>query len=135
QPDPKTIGTEVFFLPAAAGAEKPGTLTNTQRLLQWHDKAVDPPGDCRSDLWFIWNLGRRLKKLYAESTNPRDACLLNMTWDYTQDHPEILPDGSVSRITDEPDAEKVLKEINGYKIADGDVGARHASPLQGCDQL
>ena len=50
KPDPTTIGTEIFFLPPAAGAEKPGTLTNTQRLLQWHDKAVDPPGDCRSDL-------------------------------------------------------------------------------------
>ncbi len=129
-PDPKTIGTEVFFLPAAAGAEKPGTLTNTQRMLQWHDKAVDPPGDCRSDLWFMWNLGRRLKKLYAESANPRDAGLLNMTWDYEQDHPEVLPDGTQSRIADEPDAEKVLKEINGYA-----VGAHGRVPLQGFEQL
>ena len=118
QPDPRTIGTEVFFLPAAAGAEKPGTLTNTQRMLQWHDKAVDPPGDCRSDLWFMWNLGRRLKKLYAGSANQRDAGLLNLTWDYEQDHPETLPDGTKSRIADEPDAEKVLKEINGYRVAD-----------------
>ncbi len=135
QPDPKTIGTEVFFLPAAAGAEKPGTLTNTQRLLQWHDKAVDPPGDCRSDLWFMWNLGRRLKKLYAESANPRDAGLLNMTWDYAQDHPEMLPDGTVSRIADEPDAEKVLKEINGYRVLGGGVGAHGRVPLQGFEQL
>ena len=74
-------------------AEKPGSLTNTERLLQWHEKAVDPPGDCRSDLWFIWNLGRRLKKLYAGSTAPRDQGLLNLTWDYAQDEPEILPDG------------------------------------------
>ena len=115
-PNPKEIGTEIFFLPAAAGAEKPGTLTNTQRLLQWHDKAVDPPGDCRSDLWFIWNLGRRLRKLYAGSTMQRDQGLLNMTWDYAQDHQEILPDGTPSRIESEPDAEKVLKEINGYKV-------------------
>ncbi len=42
---PTEIGTEVFFLPAAAHVEKDGTFTNTQRLLQWHDKAVDPPGD------------------------------------------------------------------------------------------
>ena len=47
------IGTEVFFLPAAAHSEKDGTFTNTQRLLQWHHKAVEPPGDCRSDLWFV----------------------------------------------------------------------------------
>jgi formate dehydrogenase major subunit len=113
-PDPATIGTEVFFMPAAAGSEKPGTLTNTQRLLQWHDKAVDPPGDCRSDLWFMWNLGRRLRALYAASAAPRDQGLLNMTWDYAHNHPETLPDGRTGRIQDEPDATKVLKEINGY---------------------
>jgi formate dehydrogenase major subunit len=118
KPDPSKIGIEIFFLPAAAGAEKPGTLTNTQRLLQWHVKAVDPPGDCRSDLWFIWNLGRRLKQLYAGSTRPRDAGLLNLTWDYAYDEPEVLPDGSTSHIANEPDAEKVLKEINGFRLPD-----------------
>ena len=46
-------------------------LTNTQRLLQWHDKALDPPGDCRSDAWFVYNLGKRLKQLYAGSTDPQ----------------------------------------------------------------
>ena len=66
----------MFFLPAAAAPEKEGTLTNTQRLLQWHDKALDPPGDCRSDAWFVYNLGKRLKELYAGSTEPRDQPLL-----------------------------------------------------------
>ena len=37
------IGTEVFFMPAAAHTEKDGSFTNTQRLLQWHHKAVEPP--------------------------------------------------------------------------------------------
>ncbi len=37
------IGTEVFLLPAAAHVEKDGTFTQTQRLLQWHDKALEPP--------------------------------------------------------------------------------------------
>lgn len=117
-PDPKAIGTEIFFLPCAAGAEKPGSLTNTQRLLQWHEKAVDPPGDCRSDLNFVWNLGRRLKRRIAGSAAARDQGLLNLTWDYALDVPEVLPDGATSRLTDEPDAEKVLKEINGYSVAD-----------------
>ncbi len=67
-PPPSEIKTEVFFIPAAASPEKEGTLTNTQRLLQWHDKAVDPPGDCRSDAWFVYHLGKRLKELYAGST-------------------------------------------------------------------
>jgi formate dehydrogenase major subunit len=119
RPDPTTIKTEVFFMPAASSPEKEGCQTNTQRLIQWHDKAVDPPGDCRSDLWFVYHLGKRLKELYAGSTAPRDQGLLNLTWNYDRDHPEILPDGSLSRITDEPDAEKVLQEINGYYTADG----------------
>src|SRR5262245_28616823 len=58
---PEAIGTEVFFFPAAGHAEKNGTFTNTQRMLQWHERAVDPPGDCRSDAWFVYHLGRRLK--------------------------------------------------------------------------
>ena len=44
------IETEVFFFPAAGHAEKDGTFTNTQRLLQWHEKAVDPPGDAAARL-------------------------------------------------------------------------------------
>ena len=50
---PTDIGTEVFFFPAAAHTEKDGSFTNTQRLLQWHHKAIEPPGDCRSELGFI----------------------------------------------------------------------------------
>jgi formate dehydrogenase major subunit len=37
------VKTEVFFLPAAPAAEKDGSLTNTMRLIQWHEKAVTPP--------------------------------------------------------------------------------------------
>jgi formate dehydrogenase major subunit len=118
-PDPKSIKTEVFFLPAASSPEKEGSLTNTQRLLQWHDKAIDPPRDCRSDLWFVYHLGLRLREMYRGSTAARDQGLLNLTWNYDRDEPETLPDGTTSRITDEPDAEKVLKEINGYYVADG----------------
>ena len=117
-PDPSTIGTEVFFLPAANGIEKSGSFTNTERLIQWHEKAVNPPGDCRSDLWFIWNLGRRLKELYADSTKEYDQGILNLTWNYAYDQPEVLPDGTPNSIPEEPDPEKVLREINGYTVAD-----------------
>ena len=79
---PEQIATEVFLLPAAATAEMDGTYTNTQRLLQWHDRAADPPGDARSDLWFTVQLGLRLKALYAESDLPRDRPIRAMTWDY-----------------------------------------------------
>src|SRR5207249_9224006 len=55
---PEEIPTEVFFLPAATHTEKDGTFTNTQRLLQWHHQAVEATGDCRSELWFYYHLGR-----------------------------------------------------------------------------
>ncbi len=119
-PPPSEIGTEVFLIPAASSVEKEGTFTNTQRLLQWHNKALDPPGDCRSDAWFLYNLGKRLKRLYAGSTDPKDQPLLNLTWDYDQDGPRRLPDGSISRIEGEPDVEKVLQEINGHRLDEVD---------------
>jgi formate dehydrogenase major subunit len=119
RPDPKQIATEVFFVPAATNTEKDGSFTNTDRLIQWHDKAIDPPDDCRSDTWFLYHLGKRLKELYKGSTKACDQGLLNLTWDYERDAPQTLPEGTPSRITDEPDAEKILKEINGYRTADG----------------
>src|ERR1043165_7081798 len=56
------IPTEVFFLPAATHLEKDGSFTNTQRLLQWHFKAVEPKQDCRSELWFYFRLGKRIRE-------------------------------------------------------------------------
>jgi formate dehydrogenase major subunit len=63
----KDIRTEVFFLPAAAHTEKNGSFTNTQRMLQWHHEAVEPAGDARSDLWFAYHLGRRIRAKLAAS--------------------------------------------------------------------
>ena len=65
--DPKTIPTEIFLLPAASVIEKDGSFTNTERMIQWHDRAISPPGDCRSDAWFAYDLGKRLKALYKDS--------------------------------------------------------------------
>jgi formate dehydrogenase major subunit len=79
------IKTEIFFFPSTQVAEYEGSFTNTFRMLQWHYKAADPPGDCRSDLWFTHQLAKRLKKLYAESNEPRDAGFKNLTWDFDPD--------------------------------------------------
>jgi formate dehydrogenase major subunit len=117
--DPASIKTEIFFLPAAIAAEKDGCLTNTDRLIQWHEQAVDPPHDCRSDTWFFYHLGLRLKELYKGSPLSRDQAIQYLTWNYTRELAKRLPDGSTSRIIDEPDIEKILKEINGYRIRDG----------------
>ena len=104
---PEDIKTEVFFFPAATHVEKDGTFTNTQRLLQWHHAAVAPPGDARSELHFMFHLGRRIKALYSESELARDRPIQDLTWDYPVDGEH-----------EEPDAESVLAEINGYTIAD-----------------
>jgi formate dehydrogenase major subunit len=97
------IATEVFLLPAAAHTEKDGSFTNTQRLLQWHHRAVEPEGDRRSDLWFIYHLGRRLREKLAGSADERDRPLLDLTWDYP-----------VEGAHQEPSAESVLAEVNGF---------------------
>ena len=65
---PEDIQTEVFLMPAASHVEKDGHFTNTQRLLQWHDKAIEPPGDARSELWFMHHLFKRVRAHYAGST-------------------------------------------------------------------
>ena len=96
------IGTEVFFFPAAAHTEKSGTFTNTNRTLQWHDRAVRPSGDRRSDLWFTHRLGQLIRERLADSTDPKNLPIQELTWDYP-----LEADG-------EPDAEAVLREINGY---------------------
>lgn len=118
-PPAADVKTEVFFFPAAGSPEKEGTLVNTQRLLQWHNQAMDPPGDCRSDAWFVYQLGRRLKELYTDSADPRDRPIQALTWDYDRPHPHTLPDGTVSRIHDEPDTLRILQEMNGWTVADG----------------
>jgi formate dehydrogenase major subunit len=104
---PEDVKTEVFLMPAASHVEKAGCFTNTQRLLQWREKAVDPPGDARSELWFIYHLGRRLKEKAARDRRPRNAGLNALTWDYRTEAPH-----------DEPIVEEVLQEINGRRIAD-----------------
>lgn len=108
---PGDIKTEVFLFPTSQVGENSGSFTNTQRLIQWHEKAADPPGDARSDAWFTHQLALRLKKLYAGSTQPRDQGILNLLWDFDY-HPGKYP--TDTRIQGDPDPMKILKEINGY---------------------
>jgi formate dehydrogenase major subunit len=104
------IETEVFFFPAASHVEKAGSFTQTQRLLQWRHKAVEPPGDSQSDLAFFYELGKRIRQRLAGSNDERDRPLLDLTWDYpTDDHGD-------------PDGEAVLAEYNGCHLTGPDAG-------------
>jgi formate dehydrogenase major subunit len=105
---PEECRTEVFFMPAASHVEKEGTFTQTQRLLQWREKAVEPPADARSDLWFFYHLGRIIREKLAGSTLRRDRPILDLAWDYPTHGPH-----------QEPSAEAVLREINGYEVGTG----------------
>ena len=106
------IGTEVFFLPAAAHTEKSGSFTNTQRLLQWHHKAVEPQGDARSELWFYYYLGVRIREKLKDSTDPRDRAILDLAWTYP----------TVGENAD-PDADAVLREINGTDADEASISS------------
>ncbi|MGY1439003.1 formate dehydrogenase [Streptomyces reniochalinae] len=105
--------TEVFFFPAASHTEKAGSFTNTNRMLQWHYPAKEPDGEARSDLWFMYHLGRRIREKLRGSTDPIDRPVLDLTWDYPVDGP-----------LEEPVADAVLAEING-RHADGSPLSRY----------
>jgi formate dehydrogenase major subunit len=105
---PEETPTEIFFLPAASHTEKDGSFTNTQRLLQWHWKAVEPKEDCRSELWFYFHLGRLIKQKLADSEDERDKLIKALRWEYPT-HSAIQ----------EPDAEAVLQEISGQEVGTG----------------
>ena len=73
-------------------------------MLQWHHEAVPPAGDARSDLWFAYHLGRRIReKLAGSSADEMDRPVLDLTWDYPVEGPLA-----------EPSAEAVLTEVNGW---------------------
>jgi formate dehydrogenase major subunit len=96
------IETEVFLFPAAGHAEKEGAFTQTQRMLQWRQKAVDPPGDARSEGWFMHQLALRMIAKAKQSNDPLDEPLRALDWWYPEDE------------LGEPQMESVLGEINGW---------------------
>jgi formate dehydrogenase major subunit len=111
--NPKEIKTEVFFLPAAFSYEKEGTVTNSGRWIQYRWKAVEPPGDARSDLWIADRLFKAVRKEYRRGGKFPEP-ILNLNWNYDR------------RGTDEPDIDRVALEINGYTVADGKALASFA---------
>ncbi len=101
---PEEIETEVFLFPAAGHAEKAGSYTQTQRLVQWRETAVEPPGEARSEAWFLHQLALRLKARAERSDDPADEPLRALDWWYPEDG------------HGEPVMEAVLAEINGWRV-------------------
>ncbi len=105
--NPASISTEVFLLPAACSVEKEGSITNSGRWAQWRYKAVEPPGEARSDLWILEQFHKRLKQLYLNKGGTAPEPIINLEWNYGEGH--------------EPDVHLVAKEINGYFTRDIEI--------------
>ena len=111
--DPKKIKTEVFFLPAAASYEKAGTITNSGRWVQFRWKAVEPVGEAMGDLEIFYEIGKRVRGLYKNSTEAKDKPIQELVWNYTE-HDE-------AKLLDE-----VQREINGYDLTTGKLMPKFA---------
>src|SRR5438132_924939 len=103
-PEASKIQTEVFLLPAADFAEKDGTFTNSARWMQWKWKAVDPPGQAKSDQEILARIFLAVRDLDKKEGGPLPEALTNLSWSYTNPV--------------EPDLSEVLKEINGKALSD-----------------
>jgi len=109
--DPASINTEVFELPCAASVEKEGSITNSGRWAQWRYKAVDPPGEAKSDAHIMNEIFTAIKALYEAEGDGAvfPDPILNAKWDYFDQA--------------EPYVHLLAKEINGYHLADSENGA------------
>jgi formate dehydrogenase major subunit len=101
---PSQIQTEVFMLPAASFAEKDGTFTNSARWLQWKWKALEPPGQAKTDQEIISRMFLAVQNLYRKEGGAVPEAVLNVIWPYAN---------PVS-----PDLGEVLKEMSGKALGD-----------------
>jgi len=102
--DPSKIQTEVFRLPSTCFAEEDGSLVSSSRVLQWHYKGADAPGEARGDAEIMAGLFLRLQGLYKKDGGAFPDPVLNLTWPY------IIPHS--------PSSEELAKEFNGKALTD-----------------
>jgi formate dehydrogenase major subunit len=100
----KEIKTTVYRLPCAGFAEKDGSMTNSQRWLQWKNIALPPPGQARLDQDIVAQIFLRVRDLYKRDGGKFPDPILNLAWAYADPAHPPLSD--------------VAKEINGKALAD-----------------
>ena len=125
-PPAAKIQTEVFQLPCSGFVEKDGTFTNSARWMQWKWKAIDPPGQARTDQEVLSRIFLAVRELYKKEGGPVPEQVLNVSWKYTNPI--------------NPDLAEVLKEINGKAVTDvkdkdGKVIKAAGQQLDGFGQL
>jgi len=101
---PSDIQTEVFRLPSTCFAEEVGSYTNSGRVLQWHWKAADPPGDAKSDTDIIAGIFYTLRQLYEKEGGSFPDPVVKLAWEYG--HPL------------EPDPAELAREFSGSALTD-----------------
>ena len=102
--DSSKIQTEVFRLPSTCFAEEDGSLVSSSRVLQWHFKGADAPGEARGDAEIMGGLFLKLREMYKQQGGAFPDPILNLTWPY--------------KIPDSPSSEELAKEFNGVALAD-----------------
>lgn len=100
--NPADINTSVYFLPCALIYEKPGTIANSGRWLQWRYKAVEPWEEAKPDYEMIDLIWQEICRLYREEGGANPDPILNTKWDY-------YVDGKI-------DPRPVAWALNGYTI-------------------
>ena len=102
--DSASIQTEVFRLPTTCFAEEDGAVVSSSRVLQWHWKAAEPPGEAKTDIAIMSALHLRLKALYQKEGGKFPEPITNLYWPYAQ--------------AAHPSSEEVAKEYNGRALVD-----------------
>lgn len=102
--DPSKIQTEVFRLPSACFAEEDGSLVNSSRVLQWHYKGGDAPGEAKGDAEIVAGLFLRLRELYRQEGGTFPDPIINLDWSYQN--------------AASPSPEDLAKEFNGKALRD-----------------
>jgi formate dehydrogenase major subunit len=100
---PEDIQTEVFELPSTCFAEDEGSLVNSARWLQWHWPGAEPPGEAKTDIWLMGQLQLRLRALYQKEGGAFPDPIVNLHWPY--------------RVQEDPMADELAKEMNGYVVS------------------
>lgn len=67
---PETLAFADVILPAAAWAEKEGTMTNSERRISYLDKIVEPPGEALPDAEIVCRFARKMGFKGFDFENP-----------------------------------------------------------------
>lgn len=101
---PEEIQTEVFRFPTSCFAEEAGSFTNSSRVIAWKEKAVDPPGEAKTDSEIMSRLFMKLRAMYAKDGGTLPEPVAGLAWPYLN--------------ANAPSPAEVLREISGKALAD-----------------